>query len=184
MNYIHIRNPPRCTTHYINGIESFSTLGPFLLHPMSIEKGKQPVDVFGSCVVPIPLSSVISQEVLVLQSVRLLQFPVGLGCNHRERKQTLTFFRPSRCVPKYCLSLLYRSTPIALAPAALSGQHRYLVIARGYCHCGDNVRARKLTHCAGPGPQAHACARMYNSCKSPCRGSYTWRTTGRLAILS
>ena len=59
-------------TYCVNGINSFSTFVPFALDPVTIEIGKQSVDVVRSCCVPIPLASIISQEGLVLESIRLL----------------------------------------------------------------------------------------------------------------
>ena len=59
-------------THCINGIDSLSTFVPFAFNPVTIEIGEQSVNVIRSCRVPIPFACIISQEGLVLQSVRLL----------------------------------------------------------------------------------------------------------------
>ena len=59
-------------TYCVNGINSFSTFVPFALDPVTIEKGEHSVDVFRSSCVSIPFTSIVSQEGLVLESVRLL----------------------------------------------------------------------------------------------------------------
>ena len=59
----------------VHGVNAFSPFVSLSLNPVAVEICEQSIDIVSSCSVSIPLLSVVAEECLILQGVRILCKP-------------------------------------------------------------------------------------------------------------